>query len=76
MVDLCVDLCGTDAGMSEQFLQGSYFSSSREHVGCEAVTERVRADFAADTDAGSVAFHQFPDSNSRQWFSATRQQER
>jgi len=75
MVDLCVDLCGTDAGMSEQFLQGSYFSSSREHVGREAVTECMRADIAADSDAGGVTFYQFPDRNSGQWSSTASQQE-
>ena len=75
MVDLRVDLCGADAGMSKQFLQGSYFGSSREHVGREAVTERMRADIAADSNAGGVTFYQFPDCNPGQWFSTASQQE-
>ena len=43
-VDVGVVLGCLDRRVAEQFLNGPQIRAAREHVRCEAVTQRVRAD--------------------------------
>ncbi len=55
---MSVDLSGADAGVSEHFLERSNVSTAGQKVCREAVTKRVRADFARAADASGITLHQ------------------
>lgn len=73
--DVGVDLGGGDAGVSEEFLEGSDFRSVGEHVGGEAVSEGVGADLVACSDADGVLFDESPEHFAGHLFSSAGDEE-
>lgn len=56
-----VDLRGTDAGVTEQFLNDAQVRAMFEEMGGEAVTEHVRRDVAFDVGGRDALFDSEPE---------------
>ena len=67
VVYMCVDLCGADVRVAEQFLQNAQIHSRFEAVRGKAVAERVRRDLLAQVHR--VLLHDFPCSHAAHRFS-------
>lgn len=73
MVDVRVDLCCGDAGVSEQFLHLSQVGTTGEQVCGETVPQRVRTNLAGDADACGVLFDELPNAFPAQRTAAWRE---
>ena len=75
MFDVCVDLRGRNAGVTEHFLEGTDFGAAGQHVRREAVSQCVRTDAFSAADSFGVFFDDAPHRDSRKLLSASVEQQ-
>lgn len=74
-VDMCVDLCGADIGMAEQFLDDAEVGAAAEEVGGEAVTQDVRRDAFEQPAAPAELFDEHPEADALERLAGSRKKQ-
>ena len=61
LVDVGVDLCRGDTGMTQHLLDVPQVGSARQQMGRETMPQRVRTNGVSYCGTSSIFFYQFPD---------------
>ena len=74
-VDMCIDLCGANVGVTEQFLHHPQIRPALQKVGRKGVPQHVGMDMAKLGALGASADN-LPHRNTCQWPTTVRKQQR